>query len=140
MAHVSRSHEIPTHLNVEDRIVFGLTARQALHLMSGLSGAYGLWTQWPDWPLPVRTALALASVLGALLFAFWQPRGRPLEEWAFAALRYVTIPRASTWRPRDPDPSAWLGNETHWEELATPVELGWVQDERDSRRTEEHRR
>ena len=123
MAH--GSHEIPTHLNVEDRLVFGLTARQALNLMAGLSGAYGVWSEWPDWPLALRLALVAWSVLSALLFALWQPGGRPLEEWAFAALRYATLPRAAVWRPRPDETEVSAAHAAGWAELAAPARLAW---------------
>ena len=37
----NRQHEIPTHLNVEDKLVFGLTMRQFLYIIVGCSVAYG---------------------------------------------------------------------------------------------------
>jgi len=40
-----RVHELPTHLQVEDVLLAGLTARQLLRLMIGASLAYGLWDQ-----------------------------------------------------------------------------------------------
>ena len=123
MAH--GSHEIPTLLSVEDRLVFGLTARQALNLMAGFSGAYGVWSEWPDWPLALRLALVAWSVLSALLFALWQPGGRPLEEWAFAALRYATLPHAADWRPRADAQDAGGLRSAGWAELATPARLAW---------------
>ena len=43
-------HEIPTHLDVEDRAFYGLTARQVMWLTVGCAGGYGLWAQWPDLP------------------------------------------------------------------------------------------
>lgn len=129
MTHAHGSHEIPTHLNVEDRLVFGLTTRQAVTVMAGLSGAYGVWSQWPEWPLALRLALVAWSVLSALLFALWQPGGRPLEEWAFAALRFATLPRASVWRPRQPDRAAWFGRERIWAEMVRPARLAWASPE-----------
>ena len=40
----SGRHEIPTHLNVEDRAVYGLSVRQLTYLVAGCSGAYGVWS------------------------------------------------------------------------------------------------
>ena len=44
----SGRHEIPTHLNVEDRAVYGLSVRQLTYLVVGSSGGYQLWSAWPD--------------------------------------------------------------------------------------------
>ena len=43
-----RVYELPTHLQVEDQLVAGLTARQLLRLMLGASLAYSVWDQ-ADW-------------------------------------------------------------------------------------------
>ena len=72
----TRHHEVPTHLNVEDRVLFGLTARQFLYVVVGSSASYELWEQaW--W---FGDALRMASVavcLGATLaLALVRPAGR----------------------------------------------------------------
>ena len=59
---MTNRHQIPTHLNVEDRAIFGLTVRQVGYLVVGCAGAYNLWTQWPDWPDAAR--LGAASSVG----------------------------------------------------------------------------
>ena len=41
----SMHHEVPTHLNVEDKLLLGLTARQFLYLLVGSSASYALWGQ-----------------------------------------------------------------------------------------------
>jgi hypothetical protein len=116
-------HEIPTHLNVEDKAFFGLSVRQVMYLTSGLAGAYALWSQWPDLPAVARLGPAAACVLQALAFALVRPRGRGLEEWAFVALHYAATARASVWRPREPDPADWRPSGARWEELAP--RLAW---------------
>ena len=118
------AHEIPTHLNVQDRLFLGLTARQALFLMVGLSAGYGLWEQWPTLPTPLRMGLAGACVLVAAVFALWQPGRRPIEEWCFAALHYAATPKASVWRPRDPTADTAHGDRP-WQELDGPPRLAW---------------
>src|SRR5436190_20259480 len=66
-------HEIPTHLNVEDRVALGLSVRQVLYLLVGLASAYGAWNQWaalPDW---ARVALAATSLVAAAAVALCRP-------------------------------------------------------------------
>jgi hypothetical protein len=111
-------HEIPTHLNVEDRAFYGLTARQLMWLMVGCAGGYGLWTQWPDLPAGLRLALAGVCLALAVALALVRPQGRGLEEWAFVALHYAALPKVSAWRPREPQPAAWRPAGEHWAELA----------------------
>lgn len=123
--------EIPTHLEVEDRLVFGLTLRQGIVVLVGLSIGYALYAQagnlpWPDGggdlsghpPLMLRVAIALLPALGAVALAVVQPGGRPLEEWLFALARYAALPKRSVWRPRSCD-----GNLPHTQ-LADCTDLG----------------
>jgi hypothetical protein len=119
-----RRHEIPTHLNVEDRAFFGLSVRQVLYLVSGLAGSYGLWNQWEALPLGLRTALAGACLLVALALALVRPLGRGLEEWSFVALHYAAVPKARSWRPQEPDAWRPAAAGRAWAELAPPTAWG----------------
>ena len=109
----NQRHEIPTHLEVEDRILFGLTLRQGIVVLVGLSIGYSLYAQlgnlpWPDDgagagghpPLALRVAVALLPALLTLAVAVVQPAGRPLEEWLVALARYAALPKQYIWRPR----------------------------------------
>ena len=55
---MARTHEVPNHLNVEDTLFLGLTARQVATFMAFASPAYGIWDQLTVAPTPVRGALA----------------------------------------------------------------------------------
>ena len=117
------THEIPTHLSVEDTIIFGLTSRQVLTFMAFASPAYGVWEQAGDLPLVLRGGLALALAVLGLVFALVHARGRTLDEWLFAMLAYSLQARRMTWqRTLDEtcDPTASAG----WAEL--DPELGWI--------------
>jgi hypothetical protein len=93
-----RVYELPTHLQVEDQLIAGLTARQLVRLMLGASMAYGAYDQ-ATW-LPDEARLALAGVLATVgvLFALVQPNGRPLDQWLLAAVLFMVLPRRLTWR------------------------------------------
>ncbi len=100
-------HEIPTHLHVEDKLLGSLTVRQTLYLCIGLSLSYGLWQQPGALgqlhalgmaTLPIRLLLAALPTVFALLCALLRPAQRPLEEWIFVALRYLSLPKATVWR------------------------------------------
>ena len=62
-----RVYELPTHLQVEDVFIAGLTARQLVRLMVGASLAYGLWDQTATLPMFVRLSgtAVLAVAVGA---------------------------------------------------------------------------
>lgn len=114
-------HEVPTHLNVEDKAFWGLSVRQALTLASGLSGGYSLWTQWPDLPELLRLALAVGCLMAAAILALVRPGGRALEEWAFVALHYAALPKASVWRHGESASRGRRPHDTTWAELAPRV-------------------
>ena len=120
-------HEVPTHLNVEDKVLFGLTVRQFLYLLVGSSASYALWEQARSLSEAVRIALIVACVVTTLAFALLRPAGRALEEWLVAGLMFVASPRQATWRPREPEPADWHPSGGGWEEL-TPS-LVWADED-----------
>src|SRR5690349_10028421 len=86
-------HQVPTHLDVEDRPFLGLTVRQALVLAVGGVWAYAVWTQTASLPVALRLPLAAACFLPAAAGVLgW-------GAWALAALRYALTPRVAVWRP-----------------------------------------
>jgi drug/metabolite transporter (DMT)-like permease len=119
-------HEIPTHLNVEDRVLFGLTVRQLLYLMVGCSVSYGLWERAVQVGDGARLALAAACLLVAAAFALVRPLGRPLEEWLVAGVCFVAAARTSTWRPAEPRAEDWRPAASDWQELMPT--LDWQED------------
>ena len=94
-----RVYELPTHLQVEDQLVAGLTARQALRLMIRASLAYGVWDQAGWLAQDVRLAVAAVLAVIGVLFAVLQPGGRPLDQWLLAGVLFVVLPRRLVWRP-----------------------------------------
>jgi PrgI family protein len=114
-------HEIPTHLNVEDKAFFGLSVRQVMELTVGLSTSYWLWNQWPALTPSLRLGLAGACLVIALALALVRPAGRGLEEWAFVLLYYALTPRASVWWPTAPDEAAEAQSAAGWEEIAPGI-------------------
>lgn len=61
-------HEIPTHLNVEDKAFAGLTMRQLMTAAVGLGLAYGVASELPL-PMAVRLATAGAVMLAVAVLA-----------------------------------------------------------------------
>ena len=118
---MARRHEVPTHLNVEDKAFFGLSVRQTMNLTGGAAGTYGLWNQWPDMPLALRVTLAVLSLLLALAFTLVRVYGRGLDEWLFILLHYVTTPKACRWQTSCLVQHERRTAETAWEELNPAV-------------------
>jgi hypothetical protein len=120
-------HEVPTHLNVEDKVVFGLTVRQFLYLLVGSSASYALWDQAAALGDVVRSAAVATSALITLALALVRPADRALEEWLAAALVYACSARKATWQPREPRTEDWRPAGISWQEL-TPS-LAWAEDD-----------
>lgn len=93
-------HQIPTHLNVEDKAFYGLTGRQVMILIAGASSGYSLWNQSAALPMALRAGLEAICLVLAIVIALIHPQGRGLEEWAFIGLHYAALPKVSVWRPR----------------------------------------
>jgi PrgI family protein len=97
-------HQVPTHLDVEDRPFCGLTVRQLLWLAAGGAWAYAAWSACPALPAPLRMALAGACVLLPAVLVAVRPAGRGLGTWTLAAARYALAPRVAVWRPAPAPP------------------------------------
>jgi hypothetical protein len=112
-----RHHEVPTHLDVEDKVLLGLTVRQFLYLLVGSSATYAVWEQLAVAISGVRIAAAAGCVAVTLAFALLRPAGRALEDWLVAALFYAATPHRNTWRPAEPDCADWRPANAAWHEL-----------------------
>lgn len=120
-------HEVPTHLNVEDKVLFGLTVRQFLYVLVGSSASYALWERTASLGDAPRVAIVGLCIATTLAFALLRPAGRALEEWLVAALVFAGSPRQSTWRPREPHADDWRPLGANWQELApNPV---WAEED-----------
>ena len=96
-------HEVPTHLMVPDKAVFGLTARQIGILGIGLIVAYTMWNALTLGPLGVTMTLRIISgslIVGSTVaIAFVVIAHQPLEAWISHALRYQFSPKRRIWQP-----------------------------------------
>jgi PrgI family protein len=120
-----RVYELPTHLQVEDTLIVGLTARQLLRLLVGASLAYALWDQTITLPTLPRLGLSVGLALFGLLLALVQPGGRPLDQWLLAAALFLLLPRRRVWRRTPPDRRIDPQHDDHeWAELA--LQPDWV--------------
>lgn len=116
-------HEIPTHLGVRDRFLYGLTMGQLALLLLGASSAWATWSDWPTVPASLRAGVALATLLFTLVLALVRPGARGLVAWALVLLRYAATPKRSVWR-RTPATSAPQATDPRWASLAP--RLAWA--------------
>ena len=84
-------HEIPTHLNVEDKAFAGLTMRQLMTAAIGLALAYGAVSE-PPLPVPVRLIAAGLVLAAVALLALWRPREVPVRVDETIASYEVVVP------------------------------------------------
>ena len=98
------THKVPTHMNLPDKVVFGLTARQLLLLLVGCSLGYNFWLRLSALEalaLPVqvlRIVLALVPAGLAAVLALISVADRPLEIWLLVLVRYWQRPKIYLWR------------------------------------------
>ena len=89
MMPIHQHHEVPTHLNVEDKVLFGLSVRQFLYVLVGSSVCYSMWDQSAGLSDALRVPMVVIGVGITLAFALLRPADRPLEEWLAAALVFA---------------------------------------------------
>jgi PrgI family protein len=99
-----RTHKVPTHMSLPDKVVFGLTARQLLLLLIGCSLGYNLWLHLGVLEAlallgkVLRIVLALIPAAIAATLAMIYVADRPLEVWLLVLVRYWQRPRIYLWR------------------------------------------
>jgi hypothetical protein len=95
-------HKIPLHLEQEDHIVVGLTARQMLLIGAGLAAGYLAWSNLSFLNVTsggflMNCLISLMPALSGLVAAFFRPASRGLEEWALVAMVYLVQPTRYLW-------------------------------------------
>ncbi|GHO79561.1 hypothetical protein KSD_73320 [Ktedonobacter sp. SOSP1-85] len=103
-----QTYTVPTHMNEPDKLLFGLTARQLLLLITGASLAYATWLQVLTWAIAwgggflwsrgLAFLAVLPLVLVTLAGAFLQIADRPLELWVLVWIRAHLSPGTAVWR------------------------------------------
>lgn len=123
-------HEVPTHLNVEDTLIFGLTPRQLVRVSIGATLAYAAWDQGPALPDELRLGLAAVLATFGLIVGLLKPAGRPLDQWILAALLFFVLPRRKVWR-RLTESCVWdePASTPDWTELSLVPDWLGVSDE-----------
>jgi glucose dehydrogenase len=107
---MNQVHEVPTHLDIEDKAFFGLSFRQFVTLFSAVIVVWGLYAFALAW-LPVGPRLAVAVPVGLVmaLSVLIRPGGLALSDWALERLAFhfrvrVAVYNLAVVEPAGPDP------------------------------------
>ena len=97
-------HDVPTHLEVTDKLVFGLTAGQTLFSAAAIFVGYSLWKRLLllGVPLPGSLALAVLASLSLIALSLIRPEERSLDQWCFIFLRYLLQPKVCLLAKEEP--------------------------------------
>ncbi len=96
-----RAHEVPTHVQAEDRVLLWLTFPQIVAMTAVCALAYGLYHYAPVGPSGVRIAAAALFGLGGLAVVAGRINGRRLPLVAADLLRYALGARSYAGPPAE---------------------------------------
>lgn len=95
---------VPLDVDLEDRLLYGLTPTRLVYLVVALVAAFSLWSgAWA--PAPFRAATAVLVAIAGATSAWGSWRGRPVDAWAadiasFTIATYrvrARLPRLERW-------------------------------------------
>ena len=96
-----RAHEVPTHVQAEDRVLLWFTFPQIVAMTAVCALAYGLYHYAPAGPAGVRIAAAVLFGLGGLAVVAGRIGGRRLPLVAADLLRYALRARRHAGPPAE---------------------------------------
>ncbi len=88
-------HDVPTHLEIADKLVFGLTAGQTLFCVAGIFIGYSVWRHLLLLGMPILGSVPIAALVSVTLIslALIRPEQRSLDQWGFILFRYLLEPK-----------------------------------------------
>jgi PrgI family protein len=91
---------IPLDVDLEDKLLYGLTPTRLAYLVVALLAAFSLWSaQWAS--IPIRAATAIALLIVGVVAAWGRWRARAVDGWLFdVAVFFVATYRVRWNRPR----------------------------------------
>jgi hypothetical protein len=91
---------VPLDIDLEDRLVYGLTPMRLAYAVLGGLGAMAVWSLH-DLFTPLRTLAAVAVAAAGGTLAWGRISGRPADAWIVDFALFVTSTRRLSWRQRD---------------------------------------
>ena len=89
--------KVPQHLEIEDVLVWGLSATDLLWLAGGLLAGWWIYLNLPA-PLPLQVAAAAPPVVAGLALGPGRFAERPLRAWVAELLAFAVRPRRRMYR------------------------------------------
>lgn len=91
----------PLDVDLEDKIVYGLTPMRLAYVAVALVAGFALWSShWA--PEVLRGAVAAAVILGGAVAAWGRLRGRAADEWAWDVVVFLMRNYEVEWRAMPP--------------------------------------
>jgi hypothetical protein len=88
---------IPLDVDLEDKLIYGLTPTRLAYLVIALLAAFATWsTRWA--PPPIRGGTALVIFVVGAIAAWGRWRGRPLDGWAIDLAIYIVGNHRVKWK------------------------------------------
>ena len=88
--YVERVHaRVPLDVDMEDKLLYGLTPTRLGYLVVALLAAFSVWSaHWTATPVRAAIAIFIAALGACAAWGRW--RGRALDRWAVDAAVFVT--------------------------------------------------
>jgi hypothetical protein len=91
------SVKVPQHLELEDVLVWGLSATDLLWLAGGLLFAWWIVLNLPT-PLPLQVTVAAPAAIAGAVLGPCRFFGRPLRAWIAELMAFALRPRLRVYR------------------------------------------
>ncbi len=79
---------IPLDVDLEDKLLYGLTPTRLAYLVVGLLAAFAVWSaHWAPSTVRAPAAAVIACIGAGAAWGRW--RGRPLDAWAMDLVIYL---------------------------------------------------
>jgi len=89
--------KVPQHLEIEDVLVFGLSAADLLWLAGGLLVGWWIVLNLPA-PFPLQLAAAAPAAIAGSVLGPARLAGRPVRTWMAELLAFAARPRRRVYR------------------------------------------
>ena len=87
---------VPLDVDIEDKLLYGLTPIHLGYLVVALLAAFSVWSShWA--PTPVRAPVALTIIASGAAAAWGRWRGRATDAWAIDLAHYILANYRVVW-------------------------------------------
>jgi hypothetical protein len=88
---------IPLDVDLEDKLLYGLTPMRLAYVVVALLAAFAIWSSHVE-PVAMRVALALVVALIGAVAAWGRWRGRAVDGWLVDIFIFVVTNYRFAWR------------------------------------------